>query len=102
VGESFTAVNMVRPLLSSSFIGARDQKPKTQDDCEECYGSYDAPSEHTGIILIAEIKHNLPKPGHLGLGQALYKHRGASLAFLRGHEYSTSVCALDSLQGTSE
>jgi hypothetical protein len=84
VGKSFAAVNMVRPLLFSSFIGARDQKPKTQDYCQECYDSYDAPSEHTGIILVAEIKHKLPKPGHLGLGQALYKHRGSSFAFLRG------------------
>jgi hypothetical protein len=33
---------------------------------------------------MTEIKYKLPKPSHLGLGHALYKHGVRSLAILSG------------------
>ena len=68
-------------LLLSVPIGARDQKPKKHDYREECYDSGNAPSEHTGVFFMAEIKHKLPKPCHFCFGHDLYKHRVRSLGY---------------------
>src|SRR5512141_48458 len=97
-------LNRGRPLLFSfsSFVGARDQKPKTHDYHEEGEDSYNAPSENTGIILIAGVIHKLPKPGHLSFGHMFYKHYLCSVARSIAGDYSISDCVLDSLQDISE
>jgi hypothetical protein len=66
-----------------SLIEARDEIAKTHDNSQECYDSCHAPPEYTRILLMAEIKHKLPKPGHFGLAHALCKHCIRSLDFLR-------------------
>lgn len=70
------------PLFSS--VETLHHDAQAYDDCQECQDSQQEPPEHTGIILMTEIKYKLPKPGHLGLGHALYKHGVRSLAILSG------------------
>jgi hypothetical protein len=48
---------------------------------------------------MAEIKHKLPKPCHLGLGHAPYKHCVSSLANCGSVPVYTSASLLDSLLG---
>jgi hypothetical protein len=62
-------------LFSISIIDTFHHEPQTDYDHQEYHDSCQEPSEHAGIVLMAEIKHKLPKPGHLGLGHALCKHR---------------------------
>jgi hypothetical protein len=67
-------------LLLSLLIGARNHRPERQNDRQERNDSCHAPSEHTGILLIAEFKDKLPKPGHLCFGHMLYEHGLCSVA----------------------
>ena len=80
-----TEINEANTRLALfSFVEAFHHYAQAYDDCQECEDSQQEPPEHTGVILMTEIKYKLPKPGHLGLGHALYKHDVHSLAILPG------------------
>ena len=54
-------------VLLLSFIEAGHHCTQTHYDSQEYQEPCRYPAEHTGKILVAVIKHKLPKPDHFGL-----------------------------------